>query len=140
MPVASTVCCASPGASPARFTAVMVPPFTSTLRHRHGRGQAAARGAPLGHGHQAGRRGRGPVSYTHLDVYKRQGQEALAYSVKGGHLYVYYKEFACDFERSFVSSRIHSPYKTFVQVEHYPEALAGGDTLMFLSLIHISGA
>lgn len=60
------------------------------------------------------------------------GQEALAYSVKGGHLYVYYKEFACDFERSFVSSRIHSPYKTFVQVEHYPEALAGGDTLMFL--------
>ena len=36
------------------------------------------------------------------------------------------------FERSFVSSRIHSPYKTFVQVEHYPEALAGGDTLMFL--------
>lgn len=45
---------------------------------------------------------------------------------------MYYKEFACDFERSFVSSRIHSPYKTFVQVEHYPEALAGGDTLMFL--------
>ena len=46
-----------------------------------------------------------PVSYTHLDVYKRQ-------------------EFACDFERSFVSSRIHSPYKTFVQVEHYPEAVS----------------
>ena len=65
-------------------------------------------------------------------VLERTGQEALAYSVKGGHLYVYYKEFACDFERSFVSSRIHSPYKTFVQVEHYPEALAGGDTLMFL--------
>lgn len=63
-------------------------------------------------------------------VLERTGQEALAYSVKGGHLYVYYKEFACDFERSFVSSRIHSPYKTFVQVEHYPEALAGGDTLM----------
>ena len=51
-------------------------------------------------------------------VLERTGQEALAYSVKGGHLYVYYKEFACDFERSFVSSRIHSPYKTFVQVEH----------------------
>lgn len=65
-------------------------------------------------------------------VLERTGQEALAYSVKGGHLYVYYKKFACDFERSFVSSRIHSPYKTFVQVEHYPEALAGGDTLMFL--------
>ena len=65
-------------------------------------------------------------------VLERTGQEALAYSVKGGHLYVYYKEFACDFERSFVSSRIHSPYKTFVQVEHYPEALAGGDMLMFL--------
>ncbi|MFQ8831788.1 MAG: HAD family hydrolase, partial [Ruthenibacterium lactatiformans] len=42
-------------------------------------------------------------------VLERTGQEALAYSVKGGHLYVYYKEFACDFERSFVSSRIHSP-------------------------------
>ena len=45
-------------------------------------------------------------------VLERTGQEALAYSVKGGHLYVYYKEFACDFERSFVSSRIHSLYKT----------------------------
>lgn len=65
-------------------------------------------------------------------VLERTGQEALAYSVKGGHLYVYYKEFACDFERAFVASRIHSPYKTFVQVEHYPEALADGDTLMFL--------
>ena len=65
-------------------------------------------------------------------VLERTGQEALAYSVKGGHLYVYYKEFACEFERSFVSSRSQSPYKTFVQVEHYPEALAGGDTLMFL--------
>lgn len=65
-------------------------------------------------------------------VLERTGQEALAYSVKNGHLYVYYKEIACDFERSFIASRIHSPYKTFVQVEHYPEALASGNTLMFL--------
>ena len=80
------------------------------------------------------RRWRGETAAAVCAVLERTGQEALAYSVKGGHLYAYYKEFACDFERSFVSSRIHSPYKTFVQVEHYPEALAGGDTLMFLSL------
>ena len=66
------------------------------------------------------------------EVLETAGQEALAYCVKDAHLYVYYKEFACDFERAFVASRIHSPYKTFAQVKNYPKALLGGDTLMFL--------
>lgn len=63
---------------------------------------------------------------------ERTGQEAMAYSVQNGHLYVFYKELRCDFERQFVAERIHSPYKTFVRTPSYPQALAGGDTLMFL--------
>ena len=57
-------------------------------RHRHGRGQAAARGAPLGHGHQAGRRGRGPMrADVHLRqaVYRIQPHRGAGAAHGGGH-------------------------------------------------------
>ena len=63
------------------------------------------------------------------------GQEALAYCVRGGQLYVYYREFSSDFEREFVAPRLGSPYKTFVQTQDYRRSLAGCEVLMFLFCI-----
>ncbi|MEG1446160.1 MAG: HAD hydrolase family protein [Ruthenibacterium sp.] len=65
-------------------------------------------------------------------ILESKNQEALAYCIKNEKLWVYYKEFCCDFERAFVAERMHSPYKTFCQTARYAPALAGGDTLMFL--------
>ncbi len=65
-------------------------------------------------------------------VLENARQESMAYCVKNGHINVYYNEFACDFERTFVSTRVHSPYKTFVQTENTRAAVAGGETMMFL--------
>ena len=65
-------------------------------------------------------------------VLENAQQESMAYCVKNGHIYVYYNEFACDFERSFVSTRVHSPYKTFVQTASTRTAVADGETMMFL--------
>jgi hypothetical protein len=59
-------------------------------------------------------------------------QEALAYCVQDGHLYVYYKRISCAFEERFVQQRIGSPYKTFQTVSEYAPALEGGQPLMFL--------
>ncbi|MEG2931835.1 MAG: HAD hydrolase family protein, partial [Ruthenibacterium sp.] len=66
------------------------------------------------------------------DLLETTGQEAMAYCVRDGALFVYYKRIACELEREFSASRMHSPYKTFVQVKNYPAALKGGDPLMFL--------
>ena len=52
-----------------------------------GRGAAAGRGAGVSAGHKRQGQGSGPVSYTHLDVYKRQGQASpplLSDGVGGG--------------------------------------------------------
>lgn len=49
-------------------------------------------------------------------VLRREGAEALAYSVKAGQLYVYYKEICCPFEEAFVAQRRGTPYKLFEQV------------------------
>ncbi len=65
-------------------------------------------------------------------VLRREGAEALAYSAKGGQLYVYYKQVCCPFEEAFIAQRRGTPYKLFRQVPEYEAALAGGDTLMFL--------
>lgn len=59
-------------------------------------------------------------------------QEAFAYCVKDGRLYVYYRHIDCAFEQRFMDERLGSPYKTFAQVESYAQALAGSETLMFL--------
>ncbi|MEG2394638.1 MAG: HAD hydrolase family protein [Ruthenibacterium sp.] len=66
------------------------------------------------------------------DMLETTGREAMAYCVRDGALFVYYKYFTCELEREFSESRLHSPYKTFVRVKHYPAALKGSDPLMFL--------
>ncbi len=65
-------------------------------------------------------------------ILEKAGQEALAYATLDGALNVYYKEFSSPLECHFVSTRLHSPYKTFVQCKNYHTALAPCDTLMFL--------
>ncbi|MBD5094135.1 MAG: HAD family phosphatase [Subdoligranulum sp.] len=60
------------------------------------------------------------------------GQEALAYCVRDGQLTVYYKEIACEFERTFISRRTGTLYKSFVQTDSYPRALSGCDVLLFM--------
>lgn len=60
------------------------------------------------------------------------GQEAMAYCVKDKQLSVYYKAFACEFERAFASKRTGTLYKRFLQTDSYPRSLAGGDVLLFL--------
>ena len=44
-------------------------------------------------------------------VLRREGAEALAYIVKAGQLYVYYKEICCPFEEAFIAQRRGTPYK-----------------------------
>lgn len=66
------------------------------------------------------------------DFLERTGQEAMAYCVRDGQLAVYYKAFACEFERAFAAKRTGTLYKRFVQTDSYPRALAGGDVLLFL--------
>lgn len=65
-------------------------------------------------------------------ILKREGAEALAYSVKDGALLVYYRQICCAFEEDFIAQRRGTPYKTFLAATDYEKALAGGDTLMFL--------
>ena len=42
-------------------------------------------------------------------VLRREGAEALAYSAKGGQLYVYYKQVCCPFEEAFIAQRRGTP-------------------------------
>ncbi len=60
------------------------------------------------------------------------GQEALAYCAKDGLLTVYYKEIACEFERTFISRRTGTVYKNFVQTDSYSRALSGCDVLLLM--------
>ena len=72
------------------------------------------------------------TEYEICAILEKAGQEALAYATLGSALQVYYKEFSSPMECDFVSSRLHSPYKTFVQCKNYHTALSPCETLMFL--------
>lgn len=64
------------------------------------------------------------------------GQEALFYTMCGGQMTVFYKEFACDFERAFVAQRTGTPYKTFVRTQSYLSSLQKSAVpLMFLACV-----
>ena len=69
---------------------------------------------------------------TLCELLERTGQEALAYCVRDGQLIVYYKEIACEFERTFISRRTGTLYKSFVQTDSYSRALSGCDVLLFM--------
>lgn len=77
-----------------------------------------------------------PISRQAVDalcaLLERTAQEALAYCVRDGQLIVYYKEIACEFERTFISRRTGTLYKSFVQTDSYPHALSGCDVLLFM--------
>lgn len=77
-----------------------------------------------------------PISRQAVDtlcgLLERTGQEALAYCVRDGQLTVYYKEIACAFERTFISRRTGTMYKSFVQTNSYTRALSGCDVLLFM--------
>lgn len=77
-----------------------------------------------------------PISRQAVDalcaLLERTGQEALVYCVREGRLIVYYKQIACEFERTFISRRTGTLYKSFVQTDSYPRALCGCDVLLLM--------
>ncbi len=69
------------------------------------------------------------------DILEKTNQNAMAYSVMDSSLFVYHKNLTCPLEHKFVAPRIASPYKKFVEIDNYFDALKGTSVVMFLLCI-----
>lgn len=77
-----------------------------------------------------------PLSPAALDavctLLDSTGQEALLYCAQGGLLKVYYRRLSNTFEETFVTERQGTPYKSFVQTDHFAKATRGSRVLRVL--------
>ncbi len=69
------------------------------------------------------------------NILESTNQNAMAYSVVESSLYVYHKNLTCPLEHKFVAPRIASPYKKFVEINNYFDALNNTKVVMFLMCI-----